>query len=506
MKNIIFYLMAAVVLLMTACENQQYEKSEITSITLTKSTVMLQIGETASVGIVIEPAGALSDVVWSTADAKIATVDQLGGIKAIAKGTTSIIVTTVTGKKTASCAVYVNPVRVARIELDKAALYMLPGDSAKITAKVYSANPPVAPTDTVVLWTSSDPKVVSVSPTGNVKATGFGNATITATTEDGGLKATCLVVVSKVSVTGIMLKESSIQGTFGDSIKLTASVLPDNATFPEIIWTSSDEKMVTVSKTGVVKFVNKNAGTAVIRATSADNENFWAECNVTILKDMSGYIETTLWEGNTALGNWSGSIALDASKFANVNVGDSIKVYVTGQDASATYWQFILKTWAWADIPGFTANLSKTATSYTFAVTQALLDQMKAGLRIQGYMVTVTKVTIISKAPVGEVIWEGNVALGNWSGSIQLPASKFANTKVGQTILVNVADQVSTATYWQFILKTSGWTDIPGFKAELAIDAKSKEFTITQALLDEMKKGLIIQGYMVSVTKVTIMP
>jgi len=505
MKNIIFYLMAAVVLLMTACEDQKYVKSELTNITLTKSAVMLQIGETATVGILIEPSDVKSDVVWSTADAKIATVDQFGGIKAVGKGTTSIIATTVIGKKTASCAVYVNPVRVARIELDKAALYMLPGDSTKITAKVYSANPPVAPTDTIVLWTSSDVKVATVSPTGSVKATGFGNATITATTEDGGLKATCLVTVNKVFVTGLLLDQSAIKGTFGDTIQLKATILPNNATFPEVIWKSSDTTMVTVSATGLVKFVSKNAGTAVIRATSKDNDVFWKECTVTIDKDMSGIVETTLWEGNVALGNWSGSIALDASKFANVKVGDSIKVYVGNQDAAATYWQFILKTWAWADIPGFTANLSKTATSYTFAVTQALLDQMKLGLRIQGYMVSVTKVTIISRA-AGEVIWEGNVALGNWSGNIQLAASKFANAKVGKTLLINVANQDPTATYWQFILKDTGWANIPGFTAGLAKDDTSHSFTIDQTLYDQMQKGIIIQGYMVSITKITLMP
>jgi len=392
----------AAVLLMTACTDDRFVNSEVTGVTLTETAVMLQIGETATVGATIEPAGAKSDVVWSSSDTLIAKVNQFGGITAKGKGTASIIVTTKVGRKVASCAVYVDAIRVTRIELDKAALYMLPGDSATIKAKLFSADPAKAPTDTVVTWTSSDAKVATVSTTGGVKATGFGNATITATSEDGNFKATCLVTVSKISVTGLLLDKSAIEGTFGDEIQLTATILPDNATFPEIIWTSSDSTMVTVSATGLVKFVNKNAGTAVIRATSKDNNIFWKECTVTILKDMSGIVETIVWTGPYTITGWANPLTIAYAKFGNdLKAGDKIRFYFQSLGTNPE-----LQIW-YADWSGKIVDVKLAAGSeyYEMELTADIIQKMKkenqawgdGGLLMQGDgNIVLSKVSVVT--------------------------------------------------------------------------------------------------------------
>ncbi|NLU47396.1 MAG: Ig-like domain-containing protein, partial [Syntrophomonadaceae bacterium] len=43
-----------------------------------------------------------------------------------------------------------------------------------------------------VFWTSDNEEVATVDEDGRVTALAVGNATITATTEDGGKKATCM--------------------------------------------------------------------------------------------------------------------------------------------------------------------------------------------------------------------------------------------------------------------------------------------------------------------------
>jgi uncharacterized protein YjdB len=447
---------------------------------------------------------------WSSSDTTIATVTQFGGITAVGKGTASIIVTTVVGRKVASCAVYVDAVRVTRIELDKVALYMLPGDSASIVAKVFSADPTKEPTNKTVTWTSSDTTVATVTETGAVEATGFGNATITATTEDGNLKATCLVTVSKVSVTGLLLSESEFEGVYGDELQLMVTILPDNATFPEVIWTSSDTTMATVSATGLVTIVSKDEGSAVIRATSKDNNMFWKECTVTIDKDMSGIIETVIWTGSYTITGWANPLTIANADFGALKPGDIVRWYYSSLGSNPQL-QFWYADWSSTMIPD--VRPSEGSEYYEFELTAEMIQKManpawgSGGILVQGDgNVVISKVSVITKAPVGEVLWEGNVALGNWSGSIQLAASLFVNAKVGKTLLIDVADQDPTATYWQFILKDTGWANIPGFTAGLAKEDTSKEFKITQPLLDEMQKGLIIQGYMVSITKVTLMP
>ncbi len=51
-------------------------------------------------------------------------------------------------------------------------------------------------TDRRLIWTTSDDHIVSVDTYGNIKATGAGTATVTATSHDGGFNASCNVTVT----------------------------------------------------------------------------------------------------------------------------------------------------------------------------------------------------------------------------------------------------------------------------------------------------------------------
>jgi len=279
MKKIIFYLMAAVILF-TAC-NEEVETVAVTAVTLSESAVMLKLGEKAIVGATVEPEGATSDIVWSSSNPLIATVDQRGGIIAVAQGKATIIATAVNGRKVGTCAVYVDPIRATRVELNKQALYLLNGGKETIAATVFPENA----TNKTVLWSTSDAKVVTVSATGAVEAVGWGNATITATTQDGSFKAYCLVTVSKVTVAGITISLNKYNGFKGETFTLKATILPDNATFKGVVWSSSDETIATVTQSGVVTIHGEVFGkTAQIRASAEDNPGVWVECTVTITK------------------------------------------------------------------------------------------------------------------------------------------------------------------------------------------------------------------------------
>lgn len=78
-------------------------------------------------------------------------------------------------------------------------------------------------------------------------------------------------------VQSIELNESDVTMTVGDSLGITAKILPEDAKTKSLDWTSSDNKIVTVSD-GTLKA--KSAGTAVVTA-KAENE-IKATCNVTV--------------------------------------------------------------------------------------------------------------------------------------------------------------------------------------------------------------------------------
>ena len=68
-----------------------------------------------------------------------------------------------------------------------------------------------------------------------------------------------------------------------ESSKLTATVLPDNATDKSVTWTSTDNTIASVDDDG--KVTAKKAGKAVITAKSVSNPDVVASCEVTVVVD-----------------------------------------------------------------------------------------------------------------------------------------------------------------------------------------------------------------------------
>lgn len=132
-------------------------------------------------------------------------------------------------------------------------------------------------TEGEIVWKSSDKSVAIVDDSGIVTAVGEGTATIIVQTADGR-EASCDVTVKKlvIDVESISLDLSTVQITTGTSQKLNATVFPEDATTPTVIWESSDPSVASVDK-GLVK--GNNPGTTVITATCGSHK---AICNVTV--------------------------------------------------------------------------------------------------------------------------------------------------------------------------------------------------------------------------------
>lgn len=142
--------------------------------------------------------------------------------------------------------------------------------------------PTVAPdeaTNKTVTWSSSDETVATVA-NGVVTALSAGNATITVTTVDGGFTATCAVTVAAqtIPVTGVTVSPTSDSIAINDTITLTATVAPADATEKSVTWSSSNDSIASVND-GVVTGVA--AGDAVITVTTVDGA-FTATCAITV--------------------------------------------------------------------------------------------------------------------------------------------------------------------------------------------------------------------------------
>ncbi len=129
-------------------------------------------------------------IIWESNAPAIVSVDENGVIEAIEIGATTITATSNEGNKTATCAVtVVQP--VSGISLNQSTARLVSGNSITLTATVEPADAQ----DPSVRWNSSNTNTATVQD-GIVSANRAGETTITATTNDGGFNAECLVTVT----------------------------------------------------------------------------------------------------------------------------------------------------------------------------------------------------------------------------------------------------------------------------------------------------------------------
>lgn len=144
--------------------------------------------------------------------------------------------------------------------------------------------PTVSPenaTDKTVVWSSSNEPVATVE-NGEVRGISEGFATIVCQAHDGsGVEATYKVQVSAsvIKVTGVTLNKTSESLTAGDTIQLTATVTPGDATNKNVTWYSSNPSVAAVDANG--KVTCKASGKATITVTTADGGKT-AQCELTV--------------------------------------------------------------------------------------------------------------------------------------------------------------------------------------------------------------------------------
>lgn len=159
---------------------------------------------------------------------------------------------------------------VQSVDLNVNILSLQPGEKAILTAKVLPDNA----SDKTLTWTSSNDAIATVSPSGEVNAIAIGSCTVSVTC--GGKRADCEVTVIPISVSSVSLDKTSASLLVGETLQLTATVYPGNASNQEVTWGSSDTGIVTVEN-GLVAALN--AGEATITATAGGCS---AECKVSV--------------------------------------------------------------------------------------------------------------------------------------------------------------------------------------------------------------------------------
>ncbi len=275
------------------------------TITAESETTLKKAGDTVKLNASVAPEGASQEVIWSSSNDAIATVDNTGLVTAVANGTATITatakdaenvkntieitvdITTGGNEDVAPTAVTITP--AGETTLKKA------GDTVKLNASVAPEG-----ASQEVIWSSSNDAIATVDNTGLVTAVANGTATITAAAknaddikssidilvqipsgsgDDGNNGAGTEIKVQNITVTAAADKKTLT--AVNETVQLTASVTPENASNKNVTWSSSNQAVATVdAASGLVTAVAN--GTADITATAADGSGKTGSITITV--------------------------------------------------------------------------------------------------------------------------------------------------------------------------------------------------------------------------------
>lgn len=330
---------------------------DISSIGL-PSDVVIEKGETQQLEIeygtddkaeqekIAEAASKLT-IEWTSSDEEVVTVNATGLITAVGAGEADVTASAkdVNISSTTHVKVVITPTGV---EAPEALELVTNGENSKnLDAKMT----PEDATEVKLAYESSDESVATVDENGLVTAVADGECTITtyvvadapATAETAtqetaavvtdeetptegenseatadsetvtvpdnldaafgvvpeGLSATTKVTVT-TKVESITLDKTEGILNVGNTVTITATVAPEEATNPAVTWSSSDESVATVDETGKVTAVA--VGNATITATSEDDSSVSADYELTVQKKKAATTTKNNYSGSTSAG------------------------------------------------------------------------------------------------------------------------------------------------------------------------------------------------------------
>ena len=235
-------------------------------ISFSEDAVTITSGETYKLTVTTIPEDAT--VFWTSSNPECVTVNSEGVISGI-KGGTAVVTASIYEDKKAECVVTVRQ-GANELKFDIHDLSLSVGEEYKIQTTILPENT----FDKTIKWSSSNNSVATVDEDGNIVALKAGKAIIKGSMNKIANDSCKLVVIQPAE--SISLQETA-EMYVGASLKLTATVLPEDVTDKTVTWSTSDATIATVDNEGNVTAVS--VGEATITATCGDKS---ATCKVTV--------------------------------------------------------------------------------------------------------------------------------------------------------------------------------------------------------------------------------
>lgn len=188
--------------------------------------------------------------------------------------TTPSQVPSTTPSQTPSAAPSQGDISVRGVVITTPELVLKVGESNKLKCIVVPQNA----TNQNITWSTKDTDIISIdAKSGEVTARAVGQASVTATSEDGAKTSTCIVNVQKqengsneIALKEMILKQETAEIEVKQTVQIEPLFSPSNATNCDVNYTVEDTEIASVDKNGFV--TAKKAGSTVIYVVTADGK------------------------------------------------------------------------------------------------------------------------------------------------------------------------------------------------------------------------------------------
>lgn len=286
-KRLFPVLMLLLAFVFSACDKDNPEIQLVEKVLLNPDKIEIVKGTAMQLEMEIYPEGAVyNEVEWTSSDENIAVVDTTGNVSAIALGKATI--TLMVDDFVATCLVTVVEAPVSEIIMDMETVTMNHHEQIAISATVLPADVQNAKFDCKI----GDPSVLEMYEDlffyegkcyAYIQGMKPGNTTLTISS--GDVSATCNVQVNAIPVESFSLYFSELEMTLNEKYQMKTIIKPENATAQDVVWSSSDESVVSVDDSGI--FEALKCGQARITAT-LDGKT--ATCDVTVSENRGARI------------------------------------------------------------------------------------------------------------------------------------------------------------------------------------------------------------------------
>ncbi len=218
----------------------------------------MTVGEKQLLTVTILPTDAtVQELTYTSSNPTIATINGMGRITALKKGTTKITVSC--QKVSADFDLTVKEPESTEVAVTELDLGDCPREITVGTSQLLSvAVIPADATNTTFTYASSNETVASVNALGRLTGNSLGRAEITVSCGKvkGSFTVTVVEDTSKeetIEVTDVEISDHEEELKVDETLSLTATVLPSNATESTVTYQSSDPGIATVNSSGEVK-------------------------------------------------------------------------------------------------------------------------------------------------------------------------------------------------------------------------------------------------------------